>query len=210
MAGTDVTRRPPIRSRWLTLAALLGLLVTLGAAQLAYAHSGLVSVIPADGATLTAPPTAIELVFNEDVNPQFSAVVVTRDGNGVQMDTPVVAGPKLTSAVKESLTPGNYRIAYRVVSKDGHPISGDTTFVLAGPTTSSPAAPTGGSTGTTTGPGSTTVSTAPATPIAPTPISGSQQSPTAALAVITVISLLVLAGGGALVWRSRRRDEDVL
>ena len=120
----------------LLLTAWVGVFV---AALPASAHSRLVSSSPADRASVPTSPTEIVLTFNEDINPEFVTVRVT-DGEGgdVLGSDPAVAGPKVTVPVPAPIAAGSYKITYRVVSSDSHPISGSTAFTVAGDPLASP------------------------------------------------------------------------
>jgi methionine-rich copper-binding protein CopC len=114
--------------------------VGLGVAALpASAHSRLLSSSPADGTTLPTSPAEVVLTFNEDINPQFVTVRVT-DGEGgdVVGAKASVAGPEVTVPVEQPIAAGAYKITYRVVSADSHPITGSTTFTVAGDPLASP------------------------------------------------------------------------
>ncbi|MFW5471016.1 copper resistance CopC family protein [Knoellia sp. CPCC 206435] len=122
---------------------LLTAWVGLGVAALpASAHSRLLSSSPADGATVPASPTELVLTFNEDINPQFVTVRVT-DGEGgdVVGAEASVDGPRVTLPVAQPIAAGSYKITYRVVSADSHPISGSSTFTVAGDPLASPSPP---------------------------------------------------------------------
>ncbi len=201
--------------RWVgfvaTCLAVLGIGLVCGAAPV-YAHAGLVSVTPADGARLTVPPSRVELAFTEDINADFVTVVLSRDGTLVALSAPVVQGPKVTTAIGTGLADGTYRVAFRVVSRDGHPISGETTFTVAA------AGASGGSsaaTTTTSEPSSSTTSgsdpTASAT-AGPTPTTSTPQGqktdvthPEHLGGIIAVAAFLL--GGVALLLRDRRRHR---
>lgn len=106
--------------------------LALYAAPAAVAHDQLVSSTPADGATVDAPLTAVELMFSNAISTEFAQVAVTdADGAEHQDGDPEVVGDTLTQAVRE-LPDGAYTIAWRVVSSDGHPISGTIAFTVAG------------------------------------------------------------------------------
>ena len=117
----------------LAAATLIAILVAGLAATPAAAHASLISSSPPDGAAVATAPTKVELIFSEDVG-TLSIIVVTGP-DGVQ----VVDGPtqiRNASAVQplKTLTAvGLYQIAYRVVSADGHPVSGRLTFTYAPP-----------------------------------------------------------------------------
>ena len=132
-----LTLRGPVL---LLLVALLGLAVGVLPAS---AHSRLISITPKDGASLPTTPTEVVLTFNETVNPQFVTVRVT-DGEGtVVAEDATASGAKVTVPVAEPLAAGSYKVTYRVVSADSHPISGSTAFSITGdgvasPTTAAP------------------------------------------------------------------------
>lgn len=144
------------RSALLVTAALLALASQGGVAS---AHSELLQSTPADGEQLSAPPAQIELVFGENVQQQGGAIVV-KGPDGVRRDRPATFTTDQNVATVQLLdggqtaaadTVGRYSVAYRVVSADGHIVSGSFGYeVLAASATPSstpstlPAAPTGG------------------------------------------------------------------
>ncbi|MDO1482087.1 copper resistance CopC family protein [Rhodococcus ruber] len=95
------------------------------------AHSALIGSTPAADAVLEASPDRIEPQFNQPINASFATVTVTdEDGTqrgGSRVD---VTGDGVQVAVLEPLTPGGYTVGYRVVSADGHPITGSYTFTV--------------------------------------------------------------------------------
>lgn len=112
--------------------ALAGALLVTGlAAWPASAHSALISSTPADGATVEAPLTSVELIFNEAVQSEFAQLVVLGD-DGVEYQTgaPQIVGGTVTQGV-DSPPDGGYSLSYRVVSADGHPVEGTLTFTMA-------------------------------------------------------------------------------
>lgn len=160
------------------------------------AHTALTDSDPAKDATLTAPPTAITLTFSEDLNPAFANVVVNGvDGRNWISDPPRVDGPKLSASVRTDL-PGNgvYTVAYRVVSADGHPVSGSFAFTVAGaPVTPRPA--------------TTTVDTSPSTTTAepePQASAGSDTKTT----VLSAGAAGLAIGGAIAFWQSRRHRRS--
>ncbi|QQS00195.1 MAG: copper resistance protein CopC [Austwickia sp.] len=115
----------------LLLAVLAGALIALAGAPAALAHSALVSSNPADGSTVAALPAVATLTFNEDINGDFSQVVVQGSGEPRNVP-PSIKGPVVTAALPADLGTGKVVVRYRVVSKDGHPISGEIAFTVAG------------------------------------------------------------------------------
>jgi methionine-rich copper-binding protein CopC len=110
---------------------LVGVAVMLGAAAPAFAHSQLVGSDPTDGASLAAGPPQISLTFNEDMPPGFDAVtVVGPDGKVWQDGEVTTSGPTVSIPVAPLGPAGRYQVGYRVVSADGHPVQGSTSFTL--------------------------------------------------------------------------------
>ncbi|MDT0276040.1 copper resistance CopC family protein [Blastococcus goldschmidtiae] len=125
--------------------ALASLLLVLSGGT-ALAHTGLQSSTPADGETLTAAPDAVTLTFSSAVASEFAQIAVTGpDGESVTSGEFTIDGAMVTQPVSTS-GEGAYVVAYRVVSDDGHPVSGQLTFTLTGTgdaaTESAPAEPT--------------------------------------------------------------------
>ena len=103
-----------------------GLLLLAGAGPAA-AHARLVRAVPADGTTLQTAPSRVSLVFDEEMRPPSTIVVTGPAGVEVQRGTVAVADDTATVAVQLTAT-GTYRVAFRVVSADGHPVTGVTSF----------------------------------------------------------------------------------
>jgi methionine-rich copper-binding protein CopC len=113
-------------------AAVLGLAVpavlALTAAPAA-AHNELLSSTPKQGAQLTSLPAAIELKFGEAADARFVKIAATGpDGSSVAAGKPTVTGTVVSQPLTPGTASGTYTVAYRVVSKDGHPVSGKVTF----------------------------------------------------------------------------------
>lgn len=117
---------------------LMALLVTASltlAAPGAQAHSALVSSTPGDGSSFSEIPEEIVLEFNEDIEPIGNEVAVTGpSGAEVAVGELVVDGPVVTQPIDVDGA-GDYTVTWRVVSADGHPISGEFTYELRVPTT---------------------------------------------------------------------------
>lgn len=127
-----------MRHRLASAALAVGLLggaatPALLVAPVAAAHSVLLEVSPADGATVESSPGQVSLTFNEEINQSFASVAVTAGGDRTPrtVGDPVVDGPTVTAEV-EDLEPGTYTVGYRVTSADGHVVSGSSTFTVGG------------------------------------------------------------------------------
>jgi methionine-rich copper-binding protein CopC len=157
--------------------ALALVVLPLSLASPASAHDELVSTLPADGASVADAPTEVSLTFGEEAQKLGTSVVVI-DAAGKRLgDGPVVVdGPLVTQAITPPTVAGKVRVAYRVVSVDGHPVTGTFSFTVSAvsspsespsdPASASPSASasptTAEPTGTTTGATEPSPSTTPA------------------------------------------------
>jgi methionine-rich copper-binding protein CopC len=109
-----------------TTLAVGGLLVVVGAAP-ASAHASLVRASPADRSSVATPPRTVSLTFDENI--RVPSVILVTDASGasvVQGKTSVV--DNIVSTRVRPGTTGDYLVVYRVVSADGHPVSGRLSF----------------------------------------------------------------------------------
>ncbi|HEX7133015.1 MAG TPA: copper resistance CopC family protein, partial [Iamia sp.] len=123
----------PVARRHL-LAALgvlvLGLALALaGGAAPAGAHATLQDTSPADDALVEAVPDAVVLRFDEPVSASTGAVqVIAPDGDRVDASVDDRDGGRALSIGVDGDARGTYTVAYRVVSDDGHTITGSFVF----------------------------------------------------------------------------------
>ncbi|GAA3769140.1 hypothetical protein GCM10022225_64790 [Plantactinospora mayteni] len=118
-----------------TAAGVGGLL----AARPASAHAQLLGSDPRADSTVTTPLDEITLSFNELIRGNFSTVVLTApDGTRHGAGQPRAVDKRVHLPV-QPVRSGNYRVAYRVVSADGHPIEGQFRFTVALPPALEPA-----------------------------------------------------------------------
>ena len=106
--------------------AALALLPALPAS----AHNYVVATTPAKGAVVTAQPGTVSLETNEallDVEGGSVIQVQGPDGRYYGDGCAVVDGPVATTQTQLG-EPGEYTVTWRVVSTDGHPISGTWAF----------------------------------------------------------------------------------
>ena len=91
----------------------------------AHAHARLMSAVPAvDSAA--APPAEIRIVFDEEVTPKFSGIVLTDAAGKVVPTGKTALDPKdkkvMIVPVKKRLAPGPYLVTWHAVSEDTHRI----------------------------------------------------------------------------------------
>jgi copper transport protein len=109
----------------------------------ARAHAGLVSSAPAAGDTLRQAPGELLLRFTEPVDASSSGVVLLGwDGRAVTLAPRRVATDVTAFAASlPPLRPGGYRVQWRTLSADGHPVDGSFVFYVAGPSAALAPAP---------------------------------------------------------------------
>lgn len=99
----------------------------------ASAHTTLTSSNPADGATLSAPPASVVLTFDEPLLADTETISINdMDGNVVASQQVIPDGSSVSVPWPDALTSGTFQVAYRVVSADGHPVTGAITFTITG------------------------------------------------------------------------------
>ena len=132
-----------VRRATLPAAFLLGLVAVAGVGSSALADAALRGSNPADGAVLTDPPGEVTLIFDETLQERFTTVKITASGGvAVQVGKAATAGAKVVQPLPTTLASGRYTVAYRIVSADGHPVSGTTSFRVQQPLPSASGEPT--------------------------------------------------------------------
>lgn len=213
-------RSDPRRARWVrrrptaALAVIVGASVwlLLGAAP-GSAHAGLVATTPGEGAQLSAPLDQVRLEFTDRIDPEFAQVRVRVDGQRIAVRTEVegqVVSVRPRAELTTAFTGGRYEVNYRVVSEDGHPVTGTLGFAVArdsAPTSASTTSPSP----------STTPSATPsdvASPSSPTAAeagrteAGRDWGTILSSAFILVVALSTLVGSVAWVARGRSQDKQ--
>ena len=175
------------------------LLMALMAPGLASAHSDLESTNPADGERLAAAPTELTFTFSEELLPDFvNFVAVDPGGQTTELTVTAVDGATAVIAWPGALPGGDWRIEYRVVSQDGHPVNGHIVFSYPAASPS----PTSASPSPTSTPTSTPTSAAPTASPAPESSSAAPSpsaSPAAAESPTSTGWLIALIAVGILV-----------
>lgn len=184
-----------LRGRSVLVVLIVGVLSVLPSVA-ATAHSAMTGSNPTSGSTLTAMPKELELQFNEDLQEMSLSMVLRHDD-----ETVAELEPRLDGAVVRATPPdetwasGEYQLVYRVVSEDGHPLSGSVPFSLDVEEASAPADPT-----------ATPSAAAPATAEPSTSQASAAAEPDSSSTGVTaaiVVGVVVLALVGAVLVRRR-------
>ena len=136
---TGGTRTARLRSALVTVISLLGtvLVLALGTAP-AVAHDYLVSTSPEADATVDVPPTSVDLTFNRSLLGVAPAMIVTGPAGETFVEgTPEIRDAGASMPLPSSMPEGTYRVAWSVVSSDGHRIQGAFAFSVGAPSLSS-------------------------------------------------------------------------
>jgi copper resistance protein C len=105
----------------------------------ALAHNSLVEAVPKKDAVLKKAPAEVRLTFLQKLDARFTTIVVTDAGKQkVPTGEPEAEGKTGTVTFAGELPNGDYTVAYRVVSSDGHPVQGSYKFTLASPDSAAP------------------------------------------------------------------------
>ena len=130
--GNQKSRR--LHAVYLTKVIALSLGFLLATPLVSSAHTGLVSSNPADKETLQVFPSEISLTFNETLmkvaGKQVSKFSLHNPEHSlIKLDALKVNGGTISARVKETnQISGTYKVYYRVISADGHPVSGIISF----------------------------------------------------------------------------------
>jgi methionine-rich copper-binding protein CopC len=115
-----------------------GLILAVTFAPTSWGHAELKSSNPVEGSTLEVMPSTISVTFNENLlnleGEQVNTIALL-DGNSEDVSLSEITIDKATISAEVGFNsfvlPGEYRIIYRVVSADGHPIEGEVPFIYA-------------------------------------------------------------------------------
>jgi methionine-rich copper-binding protein CopC len=107
---------------------LLVLATVAFAPSAAFAHSNSVDSDPADDARVKTLPRVATVTFNEPV--AQAAFALTEPGGQVVQVKASIDGAVVTASLPEAGPKGDYLLAYRVVSADGHPVTGEVEFTV--------------------------------------------------------------------------------
>jgi copper transport protein len=117
-----------------SLSIAFAFIVIALAPDAAFGHAVLKSTDPSAGTTVKREPSAIGFRFNEPVEGNFGGIqVYDRRGEQVQSGDPFHPGGRgsaLATKLRSGLPKGTYTATYRVISADGHPVSGGLVFSI--------------------------------------------------------------------------------
>jgi methionine-rich copper-binding protein CopC len=174
--------------------AMVGVVFLVMSAPLAVAHTALKASSPRDGGRVGVAPGRLLLVFTEPMLVSGARVVVAGPGGGeYQGGAARVAGAELSVPLKPLGPAGVYRVSFRVVADDGHPLTSGMRFTLTRP---GPAA------------GGARQPVGQDAPLAPVPVSSGSVN-NAPVWAPWLAGLMAAAAIGGAVWFGRRTTRDL-
>lgn len=199
------------------------------------AHADLQVSTPADGESLEIAPEEIRLTFSEELFEELVEISIL-DAAGdlystIEVEQTPPPGTDVIFPWPTQAPPGDYSIAYRVVSADGHPVTGTISFSYAAtavePSTPEPSpsdiapqptpsdsTPSAESSTPAASPASSSPASSSPTASAPSPSSATESSTSSStdsssgttLVVLGVVLLLGVIATSAIIARARQRN----
>ncbi|GAA1404959.1 hypothetical protein AUR04nite_07560 [Glutamicibacter uratoxydans] len=122
----------------LAAGASIALLASFGAVA-ANAHDVLTGSSPKNGATVATSPKELTMTFSAELQklPGADSTVAALSSEGKKLDaTATTKGNTVTVVPEEKLANGDYTLAVRVISSDGHPVEDSIAFTVDAPAAS--------------------------------------------------------------------------
>jgi len=223
VGATTWTRTLVDVNRNIALAATTAMLFLLSVlmAPTASTHADLQVSTPEDGESLEIAPEEIRLTFSEELFEELVEISIL-DAAGdlystIEVEQTPPPGTDVIFPWPTQAPPGEYSIAYRVVSADGHPVTGTISFSYAA-TAPEPSTPEPTPSDSTPSTESSTPAASPAasspTASAPSPASATESSTSSStdsssgttLVVLGVVLLLGVIATSAIIARARQRN----
>ncbi|UKA56621.1 copper resistance protein CopC (plasmid) [Arthrobacter sp. FW305-BF8] len=167
----------------------------------AFAHDAIQSTAPAENATVTTAPETVSLTMSEapmnSAELKLSVITVTDSTGKTISDGKVAVAGTTISTTLDKGSNGPYKVLWRTVSSDGHPIQGSYSFTVRDATAG----------GAKPAPATAPPSSATPSPAAAAPGASTQQSPAtdnSAAPVAFTVGAAALIIAGILVLRRRK------
>ncbi|WP_045519549.1 copper resistance protein CopC [Neobacillus niacini] len=93
------------------------------------AHTSLSSSNPSEGQVVTEQLEEIILNYATTIE-ELSTMDLMRDGSKIPLKDIRVENKQLIGAISEPLANGSYKIQWKIVGEDGHPITGEINFTV--------------------------------------------------------------------------------
>ncbi len=175
------------------------------------AHADLQVSTPEDGESLRVAPEKIRLTFSEELFEELVEISILDAAGDLYSTIEVEQTPPPGTGVifpwPPQAPPGEYSIAYRVVSADGHPVTGTISFSYAATTPEPSSSDSTPSAQSSTPASSPTASAPSASPTNESSTSSSTDSSSGTPSVVLgVVLLLGVIAASAIIVRARQRN----
>jgi copper resistance protein C len=105
----------------------------------AFAHTSLEDSTPKDGEVITEPIQELTLLFETKVEETSSINVLNSNGESVTLGNFVIEDGEMWANFLQPLENGDYKVEWKIIGADGHPIDGEFSFSVNVPITEGPA-----------------------------------------------------------------------
>ena len=214
VVGTTARTRTLVDVHWsiaLAVKTATVFVLSVAMAPTASAHADLQVSTPEDGESLEIAPEEIRLTFSEELFEELVEISIL-DAAGdlystIEVEQTPPPGTDVIFPWPTKAPPGAYSIAYRVVSADGHPVTGTISFSYA----ATAVEPSPSDTAPQPTPSDSTPSAESSTPAASPATESSTSSSTdsssgTTLVVLGVVLLLGVIATSAIIARARQRN----
>ena len=94
------------------------------------AHTHLLSTNPANGSEVTTELSSIALTYDDQIEKGSFFEVTSSEGQSMDVEAFTVEDRMLTGSFAQPLANDSYTVAWKVISKDGHPQTGEFSFTV--------------------------------------------------------------------------------
>ena len=101
----------------------------------AFAHTSLEDSTPKDGEVITEPIQELTLLFETKVEETSSINVLNSNGESVALGNFVIEDGEMWATFLQPLENGDYKVEWKIIGVDGHPINGEFSFSVNVPVT---------------------------------------------------------------------------
>lgn len=108
--------------------SLLFLLLFILFSKQALAHTSLEDSTPKDGEVMTEPVRELTLIFGTKVEQNSRISVSNSNGEPVKLGNFVIEEEEMWATFFQPLKNGNYKVDWKIIGADGHPIEGTFSF----------------------------------------------------------------------------------
>ncbi|MDF9759661.1 methionine-rich copper-binding protein CopC [Peribacillus simplex] len=108
--------------------SLLFLLLFILFSKQVLAHTSLEDSTPKDGEVITEPIRELTLIFGTKVEQNSRISVSNSNGEPVKLGNFVIEEEEMWANFLQPLKNGNYKVDWKIIGADGHPIEGTFTF----------------------------------------------------------------------------------